>query len=88
MRENSVSTIPANNMSSAPVAMIFPFTWLDFSDTNGSVDKLPHKSATKCVDSMFGCTVDAASSVGLSAGDGAKVNNMTGLPFLKVYEAE
>ena len=68
--------------------MIFLFTWLDFSDSNGGVNKLSHECATECVDGMFGRTVDAASSVGFSTGDGAKVDNMAGLPLLKVCEAE
>jgi hypothetical protein len=37
---------------------------------------------------MFGCAVDTASRVGLSAGDGSNVDNMTGLPLLKLYETE
>lgn len=75
-------------MSLAAAAMIKkPLTWLNFGDANGSVDKLLHERGSKCVDGMFGCTVDASSSVSFYAGDGAKVDNMTSLPLLELYEA-
>jgi hypothetical protein len=61
---------------------------LNFGDTNGSVDKLPHERARKCINSMFGCTVDATPSVGFSTGDRAKVNDMSRLPLLEFYDAE
>lgn len=75
-------------LESSPGCDSDSFTWLNFGDTNRSVDELPHERARKCINGMFGCTVDAAPSISFSAGDRAKVNNMSSLPLLEFYETE
>lgn len=64
------------------------YTWLNFGDTNGSVDKLLHERARKCTNSMFCRTVDAAPNISFPASDRTKINNMSSLPLLEFYEAE
>lgn len=83
--ENSVSTKPVGGivgLNQSPATE--QHTWLDLTDPDGSVVKLLHERYAERPNGGLGSAVDTSPGVGLATSDRTKVDNVAGVPLLKV----
>ena len=62
-------------------------TWLNLSDSDGSVHKLCSETGIESMHGKLGSTINAAPGIRLPAGDRSYIDDMSSLSLLEVWVA-